>query len=138
MLIDLDNNRLRITNARGINVIDIAPAVLDEIREHIRIRVQEWIRQRGTTPFQFYNLFGGVEHGDWSGTPMMALYEKYENRYRGRYENILELEDKAMGLASNDGGRLLKRALLEWSDISFGFQHGRNSTYRFVGHTTDV
>lgn len=100
----MDSSGTAITIHRGSLVRNISDVQLKAILDYLAGGVRTWCKARPREQFALRDLFGG-ENYYWTGTPLQALYDKYEVDGCS--------SDEAVTRAGRDAGRLLKRVLIE-------------------------
>lgn len=81
-----------------------------------------WCKNRPDEWFSMSDLMGGVNF-DWSGTPLIVLYEKHKGKDKD--------EDTAIKSAGKDSGWLLKKVIREDKNRRFYTREGWTRMYKW-------
>ena len=106
------------------DVLGISDEEKSLIKAYLQGAVYTWVKNRKDEWFAARDLVGG-ENFEWSGTPLIVLYEKHINKGKPSDEAIIG--------AAKDLGWLLKSVL---NDDKRHFEVGKNgltAAYRWVG-----
>lgn len=94
-----------------------------QIKAFIQGAIYCWVKNRKGQPFAVRDLVGG-ENGNWSGTPLRALYQKHIEQGKGA--------DVANDAAGRDIGWLVKSVLADDKRTLKTEKDGRVNSYRWV------
>lgn len=111
-----------ISELRDVHGID--PSQKAAIKAFIQGTVYCWCKNRKGEQFAARDLMGG-ENFEWSGTPLIALYEKHVSQ--GKDVNA------SIDAAGRDLGWLLKTVLAEDKRTFEATQRALVAAYRWVG-----
>lgn len=106
------------------DVRDITNLEKSLIKAYMQGAIYSWIKNRKDEPFAVRNLAGG-ENYDWSGTPLIALWEKQIK--------LGKKGDDATEDAAKDLGWLTKTVLAEDKRTFTVEKVGMVNSYRWVG-----
>ncbi|MBC8756852.1 hypothetical protein H2O64_19415 [Kordia sp. YSTF-M3] len=85
-------------------VKDLKPEVIKRICDYMQGAVYCWCKNKEEKWFSARDLFGG-ENFNWSGTPMIKLFDKHKSKGK--------TDDSAIKGAGKDAGWILKKVLNE-------------------------
>ena len=95
------------------------------IKTYLQGAVYAWSKNRPDEQFAARDLVGG-ENYEWSGTPLIVLYEKHINSGKS--------SDEAIEAAAKDLGWLLKSVLSEDKRHYEAGRSGLTAGYRWIGN----
>lgn len=93
---------------------------IQDIKNHLKELVDNWIRNNPSQPFTLGDLVG-KENANWNGTPLQRLYDKNSH---------FNDERKQYAQAAKEAGHLLKQVLEEDSK-TFSLEKRRTNTYTY-------
>ena len=107
-----------------IYTVVLPPQEKQRIADFLLGSVYCWCKTKKDVPFNLQLLLGG-ENKDWTGTPLLFLFERLLNRDRSNGNEAYEQ-------AAKDAGRLLKELLANNEFRSFETFVERTRYYRWV------
>ncbi len=93
---------------------------LNDIRNFLQQKIDNWLCAARGTPFSIRSFLGG-ENADWRGTPMQVLYDRL----------LPKGHDYAYKQAAKDAGHILKMVVIEDERKFVGIK-GRCNSYQLM------